>query len=359
MQNIIRPTLIFLLAVTVITLTIPLSHAENSVTEQTYYFLTDHLGSVDAVLDEDGNVVERKDYLPFGDEHITIGDNDEDYGYTGKEKDDETGLNYYGARYYDSSLGRFTQLDPLVMNSSNKPLSSVLQNPQALNGYSYVLNNPLKFVDENGMYGSEIHYTLTYYLSIQAGLDSTAATEIAFCDDRVDTLPATAPRGDLVSIDGWIRTIVNISNGATDRNHFKNNEDAQKQLNAAINTGDNRKFGEALHPFQDSYSHDQQNEISHAISTGLEWLGIANTDPDNTANNLGKAMVMSRKTFMSIRELRRNSLNLDDEGIKAYNTESVQIWSSTSKDVKTYLSSKIKDNSKVNDKSGSSKNNKK
>ncbi len=63
--------------------------------------------------------------------------------YTGKERDAESGLDYFGARYYGSALGRFTSPDPLGGN---------LINPQSLNRYAYVLNNPLSFTDPTGMY---------------------------------------------------------------------------------------------------------------------------------------------------------------------------------------------------------------
>ncbi|MBU0706299.1 hypothetical protein KJ657_03415 [Patescibacteria group bacterium] len=89
-----------------ITLLAPhLSAAEGD--ETTYYLLTDHLGSVDVVLDESGNVVERRDYLPYGSARAEVTTPEAPVtaqGFTGKELDDETGLNYYGARYYDSAI---------------------------------------------------------------------------------------------------------------------------------------------------------------------------------------------------------------------------------------------------------------
>lgn len=114
--------------------------------EKIYYYLSDHLGSTDVVLDENGDVTQRKDYLPFGNERLTVEPNgsfDENYRFTGKELDEETGLYYYGARYYDPLIGRFTSLDPW---------EGSLSNPQTLNKYAYVLNNPLKYVDPTGMY---------------------------------------------------------------------------------------------------------------------------------------------------------------------------------------------------------------
>jgi RHS repeat-associated protein len=54
--------------------------------------------------------------------------------------DEETGLYYYNARYYDPELGRFNQADTIVPSAAN---------PQTLNRYSYCGNNPLKYVDPN------------------------------------------------------------------------------------------------------------------------------------------------------------------------------------------------------------------
>lgn len=66
--------------------------------------------------------------------------------YTGKERDAESGLDYFGARYYGSSMGRFMSPDPSGLYYADP------RYPQSLNLYSYVLNNPLKNVDPTGMY---------------------------------------------------------------------------------------------------------------------------------------------------------------------------------------------------------------
>ena len=65
--------------------------------------------------------------------------------FTGKERDGETGLDFFGARYMSAAQGRFTSADPLL--NSAKPWD-----PQTWNRYTYALNNPLKFVDPNGLY---------------------------------------------------------------------------------------------------------------------------------------------------------------------------------------------------------------
>jgi RHS repeat-associated protein len=62
-----------------------------------------------------------------------------------KERDIETGLDYFGARYYASTQGRFTSSDPLLSSGS-------VYAPQTWNRYSYTINNPLKYTDQFGMY---------------------------------------------------------------------------------------------------------------------------------------------------------------------------------------------------------------
>ena len=67
------------------------------------------------------------------------------YKFTGKERDTESGLDYFGARYYASSMGRFMSPDPSGLAFANPA------NPQSLNLYSYALNNPLVNIDPTGM----------------------------------------------------------------------------------------------------------------------------------------------------------------------------------------------------------------
>jgi RHS repeat-associated protein len=104
----------------------------------TFYYHTDHLGSTRIVTDESKNVVTEARYQPFGESTAT---GEESYLYNGKEKD-ETGLYYYGARYYDPDAGRFITRDPLAGKRTN---------PQSLNRYTYCLNNPVNLIDPAGL----------------------------------------------------------------------------------------------------------------------------------------------------------------------------------------------------------------
>jgi RHS repeat-associated protein len=102
---------------------------------------SDHLSGASVDTDESGSVVALNDYYPFGDTRIESGEYENDYTYTGKERDEDTELLYYEARYYDSGIGRFISIDPW---------SGDITDPQSLNKYAYVRNNPLKYVDPEG-----------------------------------------------------------------------------------------------------------------------------------------------------------------------------------------------------------------
>ena len=107
------------------------------------YALTDQLGSVRALIDEDGNVVQQNDYYPFGAKiaHDDYADSDDNrFLFSGKESQELLDLNAYdfGARMYDASLGRWNMADPLGEKYVN------------LSPYNYCVNNPLVYVDPNG-----------------------------------------------------------------------------------------------------------------------------------------------------------------------------------------------------------------
>jgi RHS repeat-associated protein len=91
--------------------------------------------------------VRRHDYAPFGEE-ITDAEGQIQYGdrklFTGHERDTETTLDYFGARYYRSDIGRFTTVDPELN------VNAALLDPQRWNRYGYARNNPLRYTDPDG-----------------------------------------------------------------------------------------------------------------------------------------------------------------------------------------------------------------
>jgi RHS repeat-associated protein len=103
---------------------------------------SDHLGTPRAKSDEWGNVVagSREWFHPYG-ERGTASSDPVKYKFTGKERDVESGLDYFGARYYSSVQGRFTGVDPVDGTPAD---------PQTWNKYSYTSNNPLIRIDPDG-----------------------------------------------------------------------------------------------------------------------------------------------------------------------------------------------------------------
>ncbi|MCX6544155.1 MAG: hypothetical protein NTV05_07030 [Acidobacteria bacterium] len=89
-------------------------------------------------------MVARHDFLPFGEEWNPPANAKEKKLFTGHERDAETGLDYFGARYYRPQVGRFTTIDPVYTWSEN------LTDPQRWNRYAYAKDNPLRFIDTDG-----------------------------------------------------------------------------------------------------------------------------------------------------------------------------------------------------------------
>jgi len=116
----------------------------------TYFSLNDWLGTKRAEATPDGGAVATFSSLPYGDGFSRSGSGSDatENHYTGKERDSESGNDYFGARYYASSMGRFMTPDS-ASNPQAVPYASYA-NPQTLNLYSYVRNNPLNDGDADG-----------------------------------------------------------------------------------------------------------------------------------------------------------------------------------------------------------------
>jgi RHS repeat-associated protein len=126
---------------------------------QVFFYYTDPAGTPLAMSDASGTVVWRADYLPFGEESIGTQTIQNNKMFVGKEKDSESGLYYFGARYMDAAVGRFVAIDPIgpVDPMSGRLSIKMLANPQRLNRYAYGLNNPIKYIDTDGNWTEEVH----------------------------------------------------------------------------------------------------------------------------------------------------------------------------------------------------------
>jgi RHS repeat-associated protein len=133
-------------------------------TNAVHYYFSDHLGSHSLVTDSSGNIQNESDYYPYGGEMIiTNSDPLNHHKFTGKERDAESGLDNFGARYNASSMGRFMTPDPKILSIRH------IINPQKWNKYAYTINNPLRYFDPNGM--EEIEVQLRSFIQANTRTD--------------------------------------------------------------------------------------------------------------------------------------------------------------------------------------------
>ena len=125
-----------------------------------FYYHPDHLGSSSYITNLDGKVVQHIEYVPFGEVFVEERNNiwNTPYLFNAKEFDEETGLYYYGARYYDPRLSLWLSIDPKEEKYSN------------VSTYCYVISNPLKYTDPTGM---EIDMTKVRLADEQLKLSTT------------------------------------------------------------------------------------------------------------------------------------------------------------------------------------------
>lgn len=137
------------------------------------YQFGNHLGSSSLELDEVGSVISYEEYFPYGSTSYQAVDQSikaasKRYRFTGKERDDETGFTYHGARYYAPWLGRWAASDPAMLVDGT-------------NSYEYVRDNPLRFHDPDGRNLDDATKTGKVYVSeVQAVTEEFSAVQTNF-----------------------------------------------------------------------------------------------------------------------------------------------------------------------------------
>jgi RHS repeat-associated protein len=113
-----------------------------------FYYFSDHLKTASVITDSAGVIKAESDYYPWGGELQFVNNDSNDYKFTGKKRDLETGLDYFGARYYSNGLGRWVSADwsatPVPVPYAN------FGDPQSLNLYGFVGGNPASKADADG-----------------------------------------------------------------------------------------------------------------------------------------------------------------------------------------------------------------
>lgn len=113
-----------------------------------HYYFSNHLGSASVITSATGTIQEQMDFYPFGGVAYTSGSDTNHFKFTGKERDSESGFDNFGARYFESNVGRFMTPD-WAARPTAVPYA-VFGDPQSLNLYIYVRNDPVTRADADG-----------------------------------------------------------------------------------------------------------------------------------------------------------------------------------------------------------------
>lgn len=283
---------------------------QTSATSGVSYYLTDHLGSTAALTDASGSIVEERKYDSFGRDlssaeseiggeargpaGLSTGTTSRTrYGYTGRERDADTGLMYYRARWYDAELGRFISEDPIGLGGG-------------INQFAYVSNNPPNRTDPSGLYDIDVHYYLTYYLALATGcFGDWEAREIAKSDQLSDEDQDKGPGVGLKVTGGFRGGGIGADVAQQQRNadfHAfgtpQQNVSRAAALFGAVRQGGGNlmAIGTYLHFIQDSFSH---REYAGHTTRGQAWPGGHKVDQTSFAKMT--AFDMAMKAFLDLK----------------------------------------------------------
>jgi len=225
----------------------------------TNWYHCDALGSPRKTTNESGSVAWTGAYYPFG-EMLTGSGNV--HGFTGKELDSETGLNYFCQRYYDPQTGRFTQLDP--------------QDSPASSPYAYCIDNPLRYTDPTGTTkrAEEMEWKMEIMAAWKAGLrghygaPSWWYSPTWFLGSAEELDPGLFERG------WWRYTRAEKLNMAV--NYLSNTAWGKTEMGAQIINEIREKIGKGLLEIGGSKlgDYDFDTRIINIGTAGIDYLGL-------------------------------------------------------------------------------------
>jgi RHS repeat-associated protein len=243
-----------------------------------------------------GTIAASYEYDPFGVTVKALGEYvaNNPFRFSTKYEDTETGLLYYGYRYYQPQTGRWLSRDPLEENGG-------------VNVYGFIGNDPINQMDPLGLYDEDVHYYLTYYLARQTGCFTQAdAQAIAEGNQTTDELEALKPGPGITEA----RASANERYHALTppENHWYNLRNLAREAMRGLNKdscggGRNQRkeqltnFGRYLHYFQDIFAHEgfEGRRIGHGRRGHLQ-------DQPWRPENINRARQMARETYEQMRQ---------------------------------------------------------
>jgi RHS repeat-associated protein len=155
-----------------------------------YFFHPDHLGSSNYVTDINAKLYEHLEYFPFGEAWVEENSNAQrtPYLFSAKELDEETGLYYFGARYYDPRTSVWQSPDPVLGKYMSESGNGGVFRPMNLSLFSYSYNNPVRLVDPDGKWPTDpVHNDDTTRWATQVGMAARHAAIVGRADAFVDS----------------------------------------------------------------------------------------------------------------------------------------------------------------------------
>ena len=214
-----------------------------------YWYHPDHLGSSSWITFSDGKAVEHLHYMPWGEDFVSQRSTNWHtmYTFSAKEKDTETGLSYFGSRYYSSDLSIWLSVDPM---SDKYP---------SLSPYVYCANNPIKLVDPNGEFPMSMHAQMVSNAFKNSSLSSGVIKKVKF--------------GASVIADGLnvFTSFVHMDNMTGTSSIVSLYNAAKSAFTAQMGEENYMVAGVALHTVADFYSHSNYIDLysEYADKNGL------------------------------------------------------------------------------------------
>lgn len=306
-----------------------------------YFILSDHLGSSNILIGTSGVIAETADYLPYGEINYenVVTDMDDDYDFTGQEYDEENSLQYYGARYLDNQVGRFTSIDPLLLRLDKNEIYNklykgqyvddhkfnnlllnlkadkkvitenglkkesyyyFLSDPQQLNSYAYVTNNPVIGVDNNGEW--EVHFTFSTNIGI--GVEGGNAYKFGIASDGTYGSSIGYNVGALAGADASI----NIGLGHSDADTWSDVDKGKYNVKLGGHYGIGGDFNAVLDENKEEIGHDINigagfsSPMYFGVGKGEEYVTTKGNIKEDFNNFINNTKQNIKNTFSSIKD---------------------------------------------------------